>query len=232
MIELVEIRWAGGVPGFRRRVRAGGIDLTTPHPNRVIFTNDPPNTEMVLSGQLGSVLDTAGVFLVSWLNVVKDEAILQSRLRERAQLVAALPGDATVLYEDAGFHVPAYAGRVRDAMADMVDVYSMNEDDMHHHLDREVDLLDAVAYERGLQGGITMASTRFRHGDGFTVQDHEAVGLLPVNPAGARFGADIEARLGPAVRCLPAFALDSAAPATIGVGDSFVGGFIAALAGQ
>ena len=198
--------------------------------------------------------------------MVKDEAILQSRLRELARLVAALPGASTVLYEDAGFHVPAYAGRVRDAMADMVDVYSMNEDEMQHHLDREVDLLDAaamekalvqlgevvpartlvvhtkywslamgrdaVAYERGLQGGITMASTRFCHGDGFTVQDHEAVGRLPVNPAGARFSAEIEARLGPAVRCLPAFALDSTAPTTIGLGDSFVGGFIAALAAQ
>ncbi|HAM25881.1 MAG TPA: hypothetical protein DCP11_04040, partial [Microbacteriaceae bacterium] len=37
-------------------------------------------------------------------------------------------------------------------------------------------------------------------------------------------------RMGSAVRCLPAFVLTVEHPTTIGLGDTFVGGFIAALA--
>jgi ADP-dependent phosphofructokinase/glucokinase len=88
---------------------------------------------------------------------------------------------------------------------------------------------DAGGYAGSLQGGITMASTRFCLGDDFTAADYQAVGRSPANPAGAEFSTAIEERLGPLVRCIPALVLDPAAPTTIGLGDSFVGGFIAAL---
>jgi ADP-dependent phosphofructokinase/glucokinase len=250
--------------GHGDRVRAGSIDLKAPHANRVIFTNDPPNTAMVLSDRLGTVLESAGLFLISGLNVIKDKSVLDQRLRELRQLFTHLPADSKVIYEDAGFHIPVFGERVRDVMADIVDVYSMNEDEMQSHLGRSLDLLDvcgmdaalsdlravipaktivihtkywslamgpeAADYGQGLQGGITMASTRFCHGDAFTVEDHRAVGQLPVNSAGAAFSKAIEQRLYNAVRCIPALALDPADATTIGLGDSFVGGFIATLA--
>lgn len=250
--------------GSGDRVRAGNLDLEAPHPNRVIFTNDPPNTEMVLSDRLGEVLETAGIFLISGLNVIKDDSLLDDRLRELRQLLTQLPADSKVIYEDGGFHIPVFGERVRDAMADVVDVYSMNEDEMQSHLHRTLDLLDVVGmdtalrdlrtvvpaktvvihtkywslamgpeaahYERSLRGGITMASTRFCHGDHFTVQDHQAVSQLPVNSAGAAFSKAIEHRFDGTVRCIPALSLDPEAPTTIGLGDSFVGGFIATLA--
>jgi sugar/nucleoside kinase (ribokinase family) len=34
------------------------------------------------------------------------------------------------------------------------------------------------------------------------------------------------------VRCVPGFALDVAHPTTVGLGDTFAGGFLAALAGK
>jgi len=43
------------------------------------------------------------------------------------------------------------------------------------------------------------------------------------------FAARINERLGDAVRCIPSRLLDVAAPTTIGLGDTFVGGFLAAL---
>lgn len=245
-------------------VRVGDVVLQAPHPNRVIYTNDPPNTEMLLSDQLGGLLDTADVFLVSGLNVMNDASALEERLQELRRLIRRLAPGARVVYEDAGFHIPEFGGRVRDAMAAMVDVYSLNEDEMQAHLGCGLDLLDAAemegalirlrsvipartlvvhtkywsaaigqdagGYAGSLQGGITMASTRFCRGDDFTAADYRAVGRFPANPAGVAFSAAIEQRLGPLVRCVPALALNPALPTTIGLGDSFVGGFIAALA--
>jgi ADP-dependent phosphofructokinase/glucokinase len=245
-------------------VRVGDVVLQAPHPNRVIYTNDPPNTEMLLSEELGGLLDAADVFLVSGLNVMNDAAALNQRLQELRRLIGRLPPDAQVVYEDAGFHIPDFGERVRDTMADMVDVYSLNEDEMHSHLHRTTDLLDvagmeralrdiqaviparivvvhskywslamgpdAADYERSLTGGINMASTRFCHGDDFTVENHYAVSQLAANAAGAAFSKSIEQRFNGTVRCIPALALESPSPTTIGLGDSFVGGFIAALA--
>lgn len=245
-------------------VRVGEVVLQAPHPNRVIYTNDPPNTEMLLSDQLGGLLETADVFLVSGLNVMNDPAALKQRLQELRRLIRRLSPDARVVYEDAGFHIPEFGEHVRDTMAEVVDVYSMNEDEMHSHLGRTTDLLDvaamegalrdiqavvparvvvihskywslavgleAAAYERSLAGGINMASTRFCHGDGFSAEDHYVVSQSAANVAGAAFSKSIEQRFNGTVRCLPALALDPAKPTTIGLGDSFVGGFIAALA--
>jgi ADP-dependent phosphofructokinase/glucokinase len=245
-------------------VRLGHTTLNAPHPNRVIFTNDAPNTEMVLSDRLGGVLDSAGIFLISGLNTMNNQSTLDDRLRQLQHLVRRMPAGAQVIYEDAGFHIPAFGVRVRDAMASMVDVYSMNEDELQSHLGRELNLLDiadmerafsqlravvptralvvhtkywsvaigqeAAGYGGSLAGGITMASTRFCHGDDFTAGDYQAVGQLPANPAGAEFSRAIESRLGREFRCIPALALDPPVPTTIGLGDSFVGGFIAALA--
>lgn len=244
-------------------VRVGDVVLAAPYPNRVIYTNDPPNTEMLLSNQLGGLLGTADVFLVSGLNVMNDPSALEERLQELRGLIRRLGPGARVVYEDAGFHLPEFGDRVRDAMAAMVDVYSLNEDEMQAYLGRELDLLDAAEMEcaltqlravvparalivhtkywsaalgqeaasftASLRGGITMASTRFCHGDDFTAADYHAVARMPTHPAGAEFSTAIEERLAPLVRCLPALALTPAVPTTIGLGDSFVGGFIAAL---
>lgn len=247
-------------------VRVGNVVLRAPHPNRVIFTNDPPNTEMLLSAELGHLLESANVFLVSGLNVMNDADTLEERLQQLLTLTRRLPPQARVIYEDAGFHVPEFGDRVREAMASMVDVYSLNEDEMQSHLGRELNLLDAAEmaaaliellavvpartvvvhtkywsvvigrdaprYAASLQGGITMASTRFCHGDDFTGKEYASVGQLPPSPAGAAFSRALERRLGPIARCLPALALDPKVPTTIGLGDSFVGGFIAAMAAE
>jgi len=245
-------------------VRAGDIDLCAPHPNRVIYTNDPPNRELVLSDELGSVLSQAEVFMISGFNVIQDPDVLHQRLRGIRQHMRQLPPDAVVFYEDSGFHVPSLSLHVRDALIDVIDVYSMNEDEVQAYLGRRLSLLDADdmepalrelhalipastlvvhtkhwslalgeragAYAASLQGGITMASTRYCFGDGFTAREYREVGGYPVNPGGTDFATAIEGRLGSAVRCLPAFDLRVDHPTTIGLGDTFVGGFIAALA--
>lgn len=249
--------------GEGARVRAGDIDLRALHPNRLIFAHDPPNGELVLSDQLGEVLSEAEVFMLSGFNSIQYPGLLNQRLLGVRQHMTHLSSSAVVFYEDAGFHVPEMSLRVRDALIDVIDVYSMNEDEMQAYLGRRLDLLDARdmgqalrelhtlipaptlvvhtkywslalgdragRYRSALRGGITMASARYVFGDSFTEEDYREVGRRLPGVRGAEFTAAIEGRLGDEVCCVPALVLTVDHPTTIGLGDTFVGGFIAAL---
>jgi len=245
------------------RIRSGDIDLVMPHPNRVIYANDPPNRELQLSAGLGAALAEAEVFMVSGFNSIQEPEVLEQRLVSLKEHMAQLPASAVVFYEDAGFHVPEMSQQVRDSIVGAVDIYSMNEDEMQAYVGRPLDLLDvggmcdalaelqdlipadalvvhskywslaygadAAKHDAGLRGGITMASTRYRHGDCFTAADYESVAELSPNALGAEFAESINTKLGDSVHCLPGITIDVEHPTTIGLGDTFVGGFVAAL---
>ncbi len=123
------------------RVRAGDIDVVAPHSNRLIYANDPPHRELLISEQLGDALTDAAVFLVSSLNVIQDRAVLDDRLQSLHRHLENLPDDALVMFEDAEYHVPEFSTVVRDAIAPMADVYSLNEDELQRYVGRTVDLL-------------------------------------------------------------------------------------------
>ncbi len=245
------------------RVRSGDVDLTAPFPNRVILTNDPPNRELGAQHELGTVLEAAEVFLVSGFNVIQTASLVRQRVAELLQHLEHLPPGALVLYEDAGFHVPALSPLVWRGLRGRIDVHSLNEDEMQAYLGRRLDLLDpveiaaalaeldrfvdapvlvvhtkywALALGRrasdladALSGGITMASARYCFGDHFTAEDYAAVAAMPRSQAGATFAAALQELLGAAVCCVPANTLTVDNATTIGLGDTFVGGFIAAL---
>ncbi len=84
---------------------------------------------------------------------------------------------------------------------------------------------------QALQGGVTMATTRFRYGDDFTVEHYRGVEQLVPNPAGARFAEELTALLGDQVCCVPVAQVEQTNATTIGLGDAFVGGFLPALVG-
>ncbi len=233
------------------------------HPNRIIYVNDPPNRDLVLSADLPEALETADVFLVAGFNVMRDPVLLQDRLRFLQAAMTRLPHEATVFFEDAGYHDNAMRAIVGSEFRNRIDVHSMNEDELQSYLGRPVDLLDvtdvgaalasspafaiaptlvihtkfwslaygtnAAAYGNALEGGIDLASTRYCHGDAFTPDDLARLAKLPRHRAGSAFAAGINQRLGAAVCCVPARFLDVPAPTTIGLGDTFVGGFLAAL---
>jgi ADP-dependent phosphofructokinase/glucokinase len=244
-------------------VRAGDIDIRSPHANRIIFANDPPNRELVLSTDLGAVLADAAVFMVAGFNVIRDRALLDDRLAQLREHMKQLPPDSTVFYEDAGYHVAGMKERVREQLTGLIDIHSMNEDEMQAYLGRTLDLLDpaeltaalaelrvlvpartlvvhtrywALAMGEGaagqaaaLQGGITMAGTRYRHGDAFTAADYAALERSPRHAGGVAVAAGIAERMGDSVVCVAAYDLDVAHPTTIGLGDTFVGGYLAAM---
>lgn len=87
----------------------------------------------------------------------------------------------------------------------------------------------AERYTRALKGGVTMATTRFCHGDDFTVENYRRTESLPPNPAGAAFALALEQALNGDVCCVPVAHVAQANGVTIGLGDAFVGGFLPAL---
>ncbi|MFC8851073.1 MULTISPECIES: ADP-dependent glucokinase/phosphofructokinase [unclassified Micromonospora] len=248
------------------RVRAGDIDVTAPFPNRLIYVNDPANSDLLLTVDLGDRLSRADVFLVSGFNAMRDEAELDRRLAELRAHMRRLPPAAVTYFEDAAYHEPGFSRRVRDALLDAIDVYGLNEDEVQSYLGHTVDLLsaDQVAdaltavhalipaptlvlhtkywaaafgahagrYAGALDTGTLLAATRYAHGDDFTDADADRLRRQPRRPESIAFARALHERLGDRVRCVPGFALDVANPTTIGLGDTFVGGFLAALVRQ
>lgn len=74
-----------------------------------------------------------------------------------------------------------------------------------------------------------MATTRFRYGDDFTVENYKQVEGLPPNKAGATFAEAINGLLGDKIYCVPVAQVEQVNATTVGLGDAFVGGFLPAL---
>ncbi|MCB0197462.1 MAG: hypothetical protein KDJ65_36280 [Anaerolineae bacterium] len=88
---------------------------------------------------------------------------------------------------------------------------------------------NAARFAKSLKGGTTMATTRFRHGDDFTVDDYHTIETLPPTPAGAHFTEAITQLMGNKISCVPVAQVEQANATTVGLGDAFVGGFLPAL---
>ncbi len=88
---------------------------------------------------------------------------------------------------------------------------------------------EAANFAKALKGGVTMATTRFRYGDDFTVENYKEVESLAPNPEGAIFTGAITKLLGDAVWCEPVAQVEQSNATTVGLGDAFVGGFLPAL---
>lgn len=89
---------------------------------------------------------------------------------------------------------------------------------------------DCGRYEEAVKQGITMATARFRFGDGFTKGDFARTGDLPEEPEGGEFARKLNDIGGGKLCCLPSAAVEERNVTTIGLGDAFVGGFLSALA--
>ena len=87
----------------------------------------------------------------------------------------------------------------------------------------------AGEYAEALSEGIQIASTRYCYGDDYTNGQYELTRGLPMRPEALAFATALEERMGQVLRCVPGFRLEVHQPTTVGLGDSFVGGFLAAL---
>jgi ADP-dependent phosphofructokinase/glucokinase len=85
-----------------------------------------------------------------------------------------------------------------------------------------------ASIKNALDGGITMASTRFRLGDRYCTEDYIETKRIAPLKAGVDFSRQITDLLGvDRIVCLPGKDLDFVShPSTIGLGDAFVGGML------
>ena len=74
-----------------------------------------------------------------------------------------------------------------------------------------------------------MATTRFRFGDDFSHSDYLETEGLPTDMEKTKFAATLSKLAGEKVYCLPSFQVKEINVTNVGLGDSFVGGFLSAL---
>jgi ADP-dependent phosphofructokinase/glucokinase len=89
---------------------------------------------------------------------------------------------------------------------------------------------DADSYRVALLSGVAAAGARYLFGDVFTARDYADVLATPAYAAGAAFAGKLEALMDEDVCCVPGLDLRTDTPTIVGLGDTFVGGFLAALA--
>lgn len=230
--------------------------------NRVIMSNDSDNIRLPVSPLLPDALRSARVFLLSGFNVMGDREILLDRLTRVKDALRELPADGEVFYEEASFIVPEMRKTIFSEMDGLIDVYSLNEDEIEELAGAAVDMTDPAdvlrrighlretnrlktvvlhtkhwgliygpepdRYQEKLSAGIRMAATRYAKGDHFTMQDFEATARAELSPEGVRFCSRIPESYRKNAVCLPGYRieLENGTATTIGLGDTFVGGFL------
>lgn len=244
-------------------VKASDINICTSQANRIIYHNDDDNIVMKLNEDFAYLITEARIFLLSGFNAMKSEALLTNRLASLLRIMAKLPQDALVYYEDAGYYEPRFRQLIFRTLGRNISIVSLNEDELQGYLDKKLDLLNvfqikealvelrklipvplivvhsrywALAYgekaptfSKALKGGVTMATTRFRYGDDFTIENYKEIENLSPNQEGAIFVGELNKLLGNKICGVPVAHIDQSNATTIGLGDAFVGGFLPAL---
>lgn len=87
---------------------------------------------------------------------------------------------------------------------------------------------DAGRHRAALESAVRVAATRYRVGDGLTAADVDDTATMPRHGGGESLVVAVEDALPGAVG-VAAFSLDVPTPTTVGLGDTFVGGFLAGV---
>ncbi|ROR73152.1 ADP-dependent glucokinase/phosphofructokinase [Bogoriella caseilytica] len=129
-------------------IEIGGMTLTAPRANRLIFVHDPANSELRVAPDFGEAAAHARLIMISGFNTIESEDLLRRRIEELIEYLRARPADAMVVYEDAAFHHDERRAVITRRLAAEVDLWSMNEDEVAAYLNMPFDPLDATAVDR------------------------------------------------------------------------------------
>lgn len=256
----VVLQCKGGI-----RIHANDIDFVTPRENRIMVSRDVDSLNMpILPEKFGKMIEGAEVFLLGCFSEIIDEEILKSCLEKTKELFSHLPEDAIVVAEDGCYVIKEFRYYAHEQLAPVIDILSMNEDELQEYIGRKINILDpkavmeavefvydksgirtilvhsaawALAYgelapymQRSLEGGIATASTRFRLGDHFTVQDYEDTKNINPKTDSITFCKKMKEMSGDKICCIPCKDLSYVEhPTVVGLGDSFAGGLLPGL---
>lgn len=87
---------------------------------------------------------------------------------------------------------------------------------------------NVARFAKALKAGVTMATTRFCYGDDFTVENYNAIEQLTPHQDHAIFADAINRLPGDTIICVPVAQVDQSTGTTVGLGDTFVAGFVSA----
>lgn len=243
---------------------ANDIDFTTPRENRVMFSRDIDSLNIEISADYAPMIQDAEVFLLSCFSEILMEDVLKDRMRRTRSLLQTLPEKTIVVMEDGCYIRKDFRIYVHQALREVVDVLSMNEDELQEYIQRRINILDvdevlgavkevyekiriptllvhssawaltygkdARKYKHALEGGITMAATRFRCGDDFGRNEYKETGRMADIREGVLFSRRIEEKAGDDICSLPCKDLSFVkSPTVVGLGDFFAGGLLPRL---
>lgn len=131
-------------------VKARDVEICTKQANRIIYHRDEDNMAMAINPAFVTYVRGARALLVSGFNAMVDDTLLLQRIPELAGVIAELPGDALVFYEDAGYPAPHVREAVLKTLWGRRLVISLNEDELHTQAGHELDILDARSVQDAL----------------------------------------------------------------------------------
>lgn len=126
--------------------------ITSQRPNRLIYVNDEPNAQVAISPQLSNLVGSADVLLFSGINGIRDKSIIDKKSKELMELSSAMNADMLCVYEEAAFHVDSFKYTINAALAGVVDIRSMNEDEAQRYLNKDIDLEDEIQIKEMFKG--------------------------------------------------------------------------------
>lgn len=245
------------------RIRLRDGELEAPHSNRLIYVNDPVSEITPLHEQLSEWIAEDGIVTLSGFNSIRDESILEDRLRTLEAILDDAPAGLRILYEDADYHVHAFRRRVWDVLAPRAAIVSMNEDELASFNGCPVDVADPVQIAEALssvlehsqprnlvvhskywalatgpdasrldialESGVAAAGARYLEGDHAVAASLDTVRRHPPSRAGTALAEQLPVLMQEPTVVVPARQLDTEAPTTIGLGDTFLGGLIAGI---
>lgn len=132
-------------------VAARDLTITAQVSTRLIYVNDQDNELMRLEPEFFRNARTARACLISGFNAMRDADLLRDRLLELAGMLGAFPAPVTVFYEDAWFHNADFRHIVLENLRPLIDVFSLNEDEMQGYLGDTIDLLDPARMLESIQ---------------------------------------------------------------------------------
>ena len=127
----VSISYPGNI-----RIKAAGVDFVTPRENRVLISRDIESLNLPIDPDFAKYVDNdVKAFLLSCFCEILDFEVLKDRVSKSAHMLANLPEQTKVVYEDGGYIYKEYRQYVNDQLKDYVDVVSMNEDELQDYVD-------------------------------------------------------------------------------------------------
>lgn len=240
---------------------AGLSAVTASRSNRVIMVCDEDNAQMHLDPSLPDHVSSAHIVLISGLNAIRDLEILDVRIKTVKQALATRHPQSVVFFEDAAYHQAGFHARVSRELSPLVDIWSMNEDEVEAlagvaladvdsptaveimrrvRSDLAVPVLvvhtanwaaavgeDVEDLRRHLELGNATAGARFACGDDVNNTIYRTALCAPTSSQGDAFVAAVEQMDTHDVVVASSIKMPAVEHTTVGLGDAFVGGFLA-----